>query len=121
MALKVSTSLSRFPKATVREHKIYEHLSCLVSSHPGQSLIRGIYGTFELHGPSGKHQCLLQPPMHMSLLDMIQMAREPFGLPLLKMTLKRLLTALDFLHTEAKVIHGGIFVRFRVPTLTNQC
>ncbi|OAP56817.1 hypothetical protein AYL99_08929 [Fonsecaea erecta] len=108
MALKVSTSLSRFPDATLREYRVYEHLSSLVSSHPGQSLIRGLYATFELHGASGKHQCLLQPPMHMSLLDMIQMAREPFGLPLLKMTLKRLLTALDFLHTEAKVIHGDL-------------
>lgn len=119
MALKVSTSLRRFPDATLREYRIYEHLSSIVSSHPGQSLIRGLYGTFELHGPAGIHQCFLQPPMHMSLLDMIQMAREPFSLPLLKMTLKRILTALDFLHTEAKVIHGGIFVSSIVTTFTN--
>lgn len=47
--------------------------------------------------------------MHMSLLEMMKMNPEPFDLPLLKLTLERLLTALDFLHTEAEVIHTGIY------------
>ncbi|KAF2723595.1 kinase domain-containing protein [Polychaeton citri CBS 116435] len=108
VALKVSTTLRKHPDATHREYKIYEHLSNLTTTHVGQSEIRGLYDTFELQGSSGQHQCLLQPPMHMSLLDMMALNGEPFSVPLLKMTLQRLLSALDFLHTEAKVIHSDL-------------
>ncbi|KAJ6014554.1 hypothetical protein N7540_009145 [Penicillium herquei] len=46
--------------------------------------------------------------MHMTLLEMMGLNPEPFDLPLLKMTLRRLLSALDFLHTEANVIHTDL-------------
>ncbi|KAL2862224.1 putative protein kinase [Aspergillus lucknowensis] len=103
--LKVSTSLPDFPTATDRELKVYGHLSKINSKHPGQSLIRELYDSFDLEGPSGKHQCLVLQPMHMTLLEMLGMNPKPFDLPLLKMTVKRLLLALDFLHAEAEVVH----------------
>lgn len=43
----------------------------------------------------------------MSLLKMMSLNPRPLDLPLLKMTVTRLLLALDFLHTEAGVIHAG--------------
>lgn len=45
--------------------------------------------------------------MHMTLLEMMRLNPRPFDLPLLKMTLRRLLLVLDFLHTEADIIHTG--------------
>lgn len=45
----------------------------------------------------------------MAVLEMMRLNAGPFDLPLLKMTLRRVLTALDFLHTEAGVIHTGTF------------
>jgi non-specific serine/threonine protein kinase len=39
---------------------------------------------------------------------MIRMSPKPFDLPLLKMTVRRLLLALDLLHSEAGVVHTGI-------------
>ncbi|POR33360.1 Serine/threonine-protein kinase SRPK [Tolypocladium paradoxum] len=108
MVVKVSTSLPKFPTATHRELKIYEHLAKVNSAHPGQSLIRQIYDAFDLPGPVGNHQCLLQQPMHMTLLEMMRLNPKPLDLPLLKMTLRRLLSALDFLHTEAEVIHTDL-------------
>ncbi|KAL2018146.1 hypothetical protein VTK56DRAFT_1222 [Thermocarpiscus australiensis] len=108
VAVKVSTSLRRFPTATHRELRIYEHLAKVKSSHPGQSLIRELYDAFELEAPAGKHQCLVHQPMHMTVLEMMKLNPQPFNLPLLKMTLKRVLTALDFLHTDASVIHADI-------------
>ena len=108
VVLKVSTFLRKFPTATHRELRIYEHLASIKSTHPGQSLIRELYGSFEPQGHAGKHQCLVLQPMHMTLLEMMGLNPEPFDLPLLKMTLRRLLLALDFLHTEANVIHTGI-------------
>lgn len=106
--LKVSTSLRKFPTDTDREFKIYEHLANIKSSHPGQSLIRELYDSFELRGQTDRHRCLVLQPMHMTILEMMGLNPRPFDLPLLKMTLKRLLLALDFLHTEAETIHTGI-------------
>lgn len=108
MAVKVSTSLSKHPTATHRELRIYEHLAKVKSAHPGRSLIRELYDAFELEGPAGKHQCLVQQPMHMTVLEMMRLNSKPFNMPLLKMTLGRILSALDYLHTEAEIIHAGI-------------
>ena len=105
--LKVTTSLPKFPTATDRELKIYGHLTQVNSPHPGQLLIRELYDSFDLQGPFGKHRCLMLQPMHMTLLEMMKLNPRPFDLPLLKMTVKRLLLALDFLHTEAEITHAG--------------
>lgn len=110
----MSTSLPKFPTATDRELKIYEHLTKVNSTHPGQSLIRELYDSFDLQGPVGKHRCLVLQPMHMTLLEMMRLNPKPFDLPLLKMVLKRLLLALDFLHTEAEIIHAGTKPRLYV-------
>ncbi|RAL03725.1 putative protein kinase [Aspergillus ibericus CBS 121593] len=105
--LKVSTYLPDYPTVIDRELRVYEHLAKLDSLHPGQSLIRELYDSFDLQGPGGTHRCLVLQPMNMTLLEMMRMNPRPFNLPLLKMTVKRLLLALDFLHAEAEVIHTG--------------
>ncbi|KAL4910994.1 hypothetical protein BDW74DRAFT_164678 [Aspergillus multicolor] len=105
--LKVSTSLPDHLNATDRELKVYEHMTSIDSSHPGRSFIRELYDSFDLQGPGSTHRCLVMQPMHMTLLEMVGMNPRPFDLPLLKMTVKRLLLTLDFLHAEAGVIHTG--------------
>lgn len=45
--------------------------------------------------------------MHMTLLEMMRLNPKPFDLPLLKMMLRRLLLALDYLHTEMNITHTG--------------
>ena len=45
--------------------------------------------------------------MHMDILEMMKLTGEPLNMPMLKMILGRLLTALDFLHNDANVIHTG--------------
>ncbi|CAG8029671.1 unnamed protein product [Penicillium salamii] len=108
LLLKVSRSLRKFPTATDREFEIYEHLANIKSTYPGQSLIRELYDSFELQGHIGKHRCLVLQPMHMTILEMMRLNPKPFDLPLLKMTLRRLLLVLDFLHTEADTIHTDL-------------
>ncbi|KAL3455143.1 kinase-like domain-containing protein [Aspergillus heterothallicus] len=108
IVLKVSTCLPDFPTATERELRIYEHLSKIESSHPGQALIRGMYYSFDMHSTGGKHQCLVLQPMQMRVLEMLGTNPKPFDMPLLKMTVRRLLLVLDFLHTEAGVIHADL-------------
>lgn len=106
------------PSATHCELNTHEHLSKLDSAHPGQSLIRELYDTFSLAGEVGTHQCLVQQPMHMSLFGMMGLNPRPFSLPLLRMTLRRLLSALDFLHTEAELVHTGMVTRLESPPLS---
>jgi len=108
--LKISTYLRRAPSWTRREVAIYKHLSETSSLHPGQSYIRELWDTFEVVGPHGNHPCLIQPPMHMSVLDMIESNPGPLTAPLLRIVLKHLLTALDFLHTDAEIIHTGMTI-----------
>ncbi|PNS14104.1 hypothetical protein CAC42_6617 [Sphaceloma murrayae] len=106
-ALKVSTSIAGVPNATYREKVIYEHLSKLPLGHPGGSMIRSLHDTFEIQGPSGEHQCLVLEPMFMSMLEMMRPSGEPLPLPLLKACVRRILKGLDFLHSEAGVVHTG--------------
>lgn len=75
--------------------------------HTGQDYIRELYDTFEVTGPHGQHHCLVQPPMHLTLFDILKSTSKPVSPPLVKMTLKCLLDALDFLHTEAGIVHTG--------------
>ena len=108
--LKVSTAFQDHPHVTRRELKVYEHLSNVVvhSKHPGPGLIRALYDTFEVEGPSGQHQCLVQQPMHMSIIDMMRKGGgKLFPVPLAKAFFKRIVEALDFLHSEAEVVHTG--------------
>ncbi|PYH94143.1 kinase domain protein [Aspergillus ellipticus CBS 707.79] len=117
--IKVSTFLSNFPSATDRERRIYEHLANINSSHVGQPLIRQLYDSFDIEGPVGQHCCLVLQPMRMTLLEMMGLNTKPFGIPLLKMTVKRLLLALDFLHTEASIVHTDLKTDNLMLTLEN--
>ncbi|PYH83740.1 kinase-like protein [Aspergillus uvarum CBS 121591] len=108
VAIKVLTNnLSQ--RALSGELGIYEHLSRLNSSHIGSAYVRGLYDTFSIPGPDGTHQCLVHPPMHLSLneLRMLSRARR-LSEPLLKQTLFCILQGLDFLHREAGVVHTDI-------------
>ncbi|KAH7390748.1 non-specific serine/threonine protein kinase [Phaeosphaeria sp. MPI-PUGE-AT-0046c] len=94
-----------------RELDFYEHVSSIESQHHGQAYIRGLYGEFELDGPTGKHLCLVHPPMHMNIrqLQYLNPAQaHKLDIPLLKCTLANVLKALSFLHDEATVIHTDI-------------
>ena len=93
-----------------RELKFYEHVASLGSQHPGGTYIRGLLETFEISGPTGKHLCLVQPPMHMTVAELQrQNPTRRLDKELLNWTLFDLLSALSFLHDEAKVVHAGKF------------
>lgn len=90
------------------ELEVYEHLRRLCSSHIGNAYIRGLLDIFDLKSPYGDYRCLVHPPMHMSINTLRMRARScKLSEPLLKQTLLCLLQALDFLHSEANVVHSG--------------
>lgn len=76
--------------------------------HRGYLYLRKSLDTFTVQGPNGEHHCLVHEPM---LEDTTQLlCRNPshrFTEDLLRVFIRCLLLALDYLHTEAHLIHTG--------------
>lgn len=91
-----------------REVEVLKHLSAFKTKHPGSGLIRTMLDVFEVEGPKGKHQCIVFEPLLTSVLH-FQATMNPPSLTenLLKALLQQLLLTLDYLHSEAEVIHTG--------------
>ncbi|KAK3898967.1 kinase-like domain-containing protein [Staphylotrichum tortipilum] len=69
-------------------------------------IVRTALETLSIDHPQGTHQCLVQPPMWDSWKDLL--TRNPSGRfsdVLLKGGLRHLLLALDYLHSECKLVH----------------
>ena len=105
IALKVYIHSSR----TNRQIKVLEHLSNIKTDHPGRGSVRTMLDNFEVTGPKGTCQCVVHEPLLTSVLH-LQAGLDPPSLPedLLKGLLQQVLLALDYLHTEANVIHTGL-------------
>lgn len=64
--------------------------------------------SFEAERPEGNHQCIVFEPLLTSILDFQAFLKPPsFPEYLLKPLLCQVLLALDYLHSEAGVIHTG--------------
>lgn len=108
VAVKVCTRAVAQSARIHRELEFYQHVSSLDSQHGGQFYIRGLVETFKVNGPTGQHLCLVHPPMHMTIRELQrQNPSHRLNEQILKWTLFNLLSALSFLHDEAKVIHTG--------------
>ena len=91
-----------------RELAAYRHLDTLTTSNIGGLLVRELLDSFKATGPAGEYQCLVHEPLGMSMETLRQLSSQ--GKPranLLKAFLIHLLQALDFLHTDAEMIHAG--------------
>ncbi|RMY84617.1 hypothetical protein D0864_07513 [Hortaea werneckii] len=108
VSVKVCTGHGARSIGQDRELKFYEHVASLDSQHLGQAYIRGLLETFEISGPTGKHLCLVHPPMHMTITELQrQVPSKRLNKELLNGTLFNLFSALSFLHDEANVVHAG--------------
>jgi len=91
-----------------RELAAYAHLDTITTSNPGALLVRELLDSFKATGPAGEYQCLVHEPLGMSM-ETLRRLCPGRKLPedLLKAFLAHLLQALDFLHTDANMIHAG--------------
>jgi hypothetical protein len=90
------------------EAQVYNHLRALPSSHIDRNFIRTLHESFTLTGPDGSHHCLVHPPLGMNLSELQDTFPDKmYPDEILKGLLVCLLHALDFLHSEAGVIHTG--------------
>lgn len=90
------------------ELQMYQHIERF-SRHPGRKAVRALQDSFSIHGPEYEHQCLVHPPLFESVWEFLH--RNPVQRlpgPIVAFTLHRLFLALDYLHTECRVIHTGM-------------
>lgn len=102
MALKILNN--NRPEDARDECAIEEEIAQKGSSHRESAMIRPL----EVNGPEGNHLCLAYEPMREPLW--IFQRRFPSGklpLPIAKTYIYILLTGLDYLHTECRVVHTG--------------
>lgn len=94
-----------------REKEVYKHLRNVKSSRTGSILVRHAIDDFQVSSVDNtySYQCLVNPPLAMSPSELSHGTVEKV-LPedLLKLTLIHILLALDFLHTEAKIVYTSI-------------
>ncbi|RMZ13465.1 hypothetical protein D0862_02307 [Hortaea werneckii] len=92
-----------------RELLAYTRINSLKSSHNGSSLLRNMLDTFKISNRHQKHTCLIHEPLGMSLETCRSFFPDrKFPDLMIKSTLKHLLIALNFLHTEAGIVHTGM-------------
>lgn len=105
MTLKIANSNASFAG---HERAVEEHISTADPSHRGRSLIRTLLDSFEVEGLKGSHTCLVYPPMR-EPLSMYQRRFDDrkLPLPLIKTYVRALLTGLEYLHKECRVVHTG--------------
>jgi len=91
-----------------RELAVLKHLRSIRTTHAGSSLVRTMLDEFVLTHHEKKYQAVVHPPLAITLRGFRKMFPDTsLSVDLLKLILKHVLLALDFLHTEAKVIHTG--------------
>ncbi|KAG7152481.1 Serine/threonine-protein kinase SRPK like [Verticillium longisporum] len=96
----------------LEEFQMYEALGQGNHSHPGYPHVRTALDTFKINRPDGsgvQHHCLVQKPMWDSWRDVVRW--NPAGLfseELLKAGLAKMFLALDYLHSECKIVHTDI-------------
>ncbi|KAI7369621.1 kinase-like protein [Hortaea werneckii] len=104
-ALKIYVNNSKYH----RELPIYEEINDLQTNHEGRKYIRKLYDSFELQGPHGRHICLVHQPLGISLGELKQLTPDGlFSAELIRQTLRCILSGLQFLHKEARVIHTDL-------------
>ncbi|KAG8801965.1 hypothetical protein FRC16_010722 [Serendipita sp. 398] len=102
--LKIGT-----PEALEGELRALRHFAMIKTNHAGSLLIRQMLDDFVINSKHGIFHGVVHSPLAISVKAFRKMLPEralPVGF--LKMVLKHILLGLDFLHTEAKVIHTDI-------------
>ncbi|KAK5700538.1 hypothetical protein LTR97_005055 [Elasticomyces elasticus] len=92
-----------------REMLIYKHINSVDSVHGGQVDVRKMFEAFTVSGPYGEHICLVHEPCGISLGELKCRAKgKRLDADLLRQGLRNVLSGVQFLHEEAKVIHTDL-------------
>ncbi|EFW16404.1 hypothetical protein D8B26_005743 [Coccidioides posadasii str. Silveira] len=93
------------------ETVIYDRINAAsnVERHPGCRFVRKLLTSFDIQGPHGKHLCVVHQALGMSMDQLLRFfPRRSIPMDSMKRCLRQLLITLDFLHTEAGIIHTDL-------------
>ncbi|KAH9841134.1 putative CDK4/6 [Rhodofomes roseus] len=91
------------------ELSVSKYLKTIRTSHAGSILVRQTLDEFEITRQAQKYQAIVYSPLAITLRGFRKMFRDQaLSVQLLRLVLKHIFIALDFLHTEARVIHTDI-------------
>lgn len=119
MTLKIYT----LDEDNKEDFHIYKQLNQGSSWHPGHPYIRKALDIFTIPSSGRNYSCLVQTPMWESFQDLLyRNSNHRFTEELLKAGLMQIFLALDYLHTECKLVHTGNtyqqdFINMRYPNL----
>ncbi|KAI7345746.1 hypothetical protein KC354_g14585 [Hortaea werneckii] len=104
----------------LREQGVYSQFSGLRTSNVGYFFTRIPKKRFEVQGPSGyQHACFVFTPAACTIWEILQChGRRSINLGFVKSTLLCALKALDFLHSDAHLIHTDVKLDNMFMTLT---
>lgn len=104
--LKACTS--SWDEAVERENLAYNALSKISSSHEGRGMVEERLDSFVVNRPNGtQHRFYILKPLYWPVRPVWIAAEGEAALLVAKGVLTGVLQALDFLHTEAGIVHGG--------------
>lgn len=90
------------------EVEVFDHLKTIKSDHPGAKFIRTLRDSFELPGEKGPHVCPVHDALRVTLKQLRELSDgEKLILELVKSIIYYVLFALDYLPSQAKVVHTG--------------
>ncbi|KAI9731117.1 MAG: hypothetical protein M1818_007975 [Claussenomyces sp. TS43310] len=91
------------------EKRVFEHLKTTKSSHAGARFIRVLRDSFELPGEKGPHECLVHDALGVTLKQLRELSDgEKLPFELVRPIIYHVLFALNYLHSQAKVVHTDI-------------
>ncbi|PWY96538.1 kinase-like protein [Aspergillus sclerotioniger CBS 115572] len=107
VALKIYVHTSLFHREVPVYNHINQHLH--TSTHRGRHNIRRLLDSFRVSSQGGTHAVLVSVPAQMSLRDMkLVFRKDGFDEMFVKGAITELLQAVDFLHTQGKIVHTDI-------------
>ncbi|POR37771.1 Serine/threonine protein kinase, putative [Tolypocladium paradoxum] len=91
-----------------REVHVLHHIESIATKHAGARIVRKLKDEFEISGNDSTYLCLVHNPLGLTLSDFRLLLGGKLPPKALKAIVNYLLYALDFLHTEARVVHTDI-------------
>lgn len=87
---------------------MYRHISQVNKARIGIRYVRTALDSFELINHGQKHVCLVHEPLWDNVTTLLKRGgKDRLTEDLLRVILQLLLLALDYLHTDRKLIHTG--------------